>query len=53
MQYFVDLHLEVDPNLTVRDSHNIANQVRFRVRENLTWVADVLVHVEPASGNIL
>ena len=53
MQYFVDLHLEVDPNLTVRDSHDIANQVRFRVRENLTWVADVLVHVEPANGNIL
>jgi cation diffusion facilitator family transporter len=50
LQYHVDLHLEVDPNLTVRESHNIATQVRIRLREGLPWVADVLVHVEPAPG---
>ncbi len=48
LQYHVDLHLEVDPNITVRESHEIASQVRDRVRENLNWVADVLVHVEPS-----
>ncbi|MCS6953038.1 MAG: cation diffusion facilitator family transporter [Bryobacterales bacterium] len=46
-QYHVDLHLEVDPELTVRASHDIATDVRFRIRERLEWVADVLVHVEP------
>ncbi len=47
LQYHVDLHLEVDPQLTVRDSHNIASQVRDRIKADLEWVADVLVHVEP------
>ena len=47
MEYHVDLHLEVDPNLTVRASHDIATQVRIVIKERLDWVADVLVHVEP------
>jgi divalent metal cation (Fe/Co/Zn/Cd) transporter len=48
LQYHVDLHLEVDPNMTVRESHDIATKVRIRIKESLPWVADVLVHVEPA-----
>ena len=48
LQYHVDLHLEVDPEITVRQSHVIATQVRIVIKETLTWVADVLVHVEPA-----
>ncbi len=48
LKYHVDLHLEVDPQMTVRASHDIAQQVRDRVRAQLPWVADVLVHVEPA-----
>ncbi|MDQ2774514.1 MAG: cation diffusion facilitator family transporter [Acidobacteriota bacterium] len=47
LKYHVDLHLEVDPNLTVRESHEIATRVKFAIKENLRWVADVLVHVEP------
>jgi divalent metal cation (Fe/Co/Zn/Cd) transporter len=48
LQYHVDLHLEVDPEMTVRQAHLIANEVRFAIRRQLNWVADVLVHVEPA-----
>jgi cation diffusion facilitator family transporter len=48
LQYYVDLHLEVDPDLTVRKSHDIATDVRFAIRKRLDWVADVMVHVEPA-----
>ncbi|MBV8551300.1 MAG: cation transporter [Acidobacteriaceae bacterium] len=47
LRYHVDLHLEVDPNMTVRESHDIATHVRSAVKESLPWVADVLVHVEP------
>lgn len=47
LQWHVDLHLDVDPAMTVYTSHQIASQVRARVREKLDWVADVLVHVEP------
>jgi cation diffusion facilitator family transporter len=48
LKYHVDLHLEVDPEMTVRASHEIATQVREKIREQISWVADVLVHVEPA-----
>ena len=50
LKYHVDLHLEVDPEMTVRDSHEVATRVRDRIRHQLPWVADVLVHVEPAPG---
>ena len=52
LQYYVDLHLEVDPGLTVRESHDIATEVRFAIRNRLDWVADVLVHVEPAPAQL-
>ena len=47
-RYHVDLHIEVDPDLSVAAAHAIAGHVRSRVRETVGWVADVLVHVEPA-----
>ena len=47
LKHHVDLHLEVDPALTVQASHDIAMKVRDRVVLELDWVADVLVHVEP------
>jgi cation diffusion facilitator family transporter len=52
LKYHVDLHLEVDPDMTVRESHYIAAQVRNRIKDTLGWVADVLVHVEPSPVGI-
>lgn len=52
LQYHVDLHLEVDPEMTVRESHRIATDVRNAVKGRLSWVADVLVHVEPSLAPI-
>ncbi|HEX4773165.1 MAG TPA: cation diffusion facilitator family transporter [Bryobacteraceae bacterium] len=49
LKYHVDLHLEVDPQMTVEASHDIATQVKIAVKDRLAWVADVLIHVEPAS----
>ncbi len=48
LKYHVDLHLEVDPEMTVRESHEIARRVKFAVKDTVPWVADVLVHVEPS-----
>ncbi len=50
LSYHVDLHMEVDPEMTVRQSHEIAQEVRVHIVERVAWVADVLVHVEPAPG---
>lgn len=48
--WHVDIHVEVDPAMTVAASHEIAGAVRRRVRSEVSWVADVLVHVEPTAG---
>jgi len=47
LRYHVDLHLEVDPHLSVLESHEIARAVKHHLKNRLDWVADVLVHVEP------
>jgi cation diffusion facilitator family transporter len=50
LRYHIDLHIEVDPAMTVRESHRIAHDVQAAIRLQLPWVADVLVHVEPTGG---
>jgi cation diffusion facilitator family transporter len=50
LQYHVELHLEVDPKMTVKDSHDLGTATRFLIREKLDWVADVIVHIEPFTG---
>jgi len=47
--FFVDLHVEVDPQMTVQRSHDIAHMVKNRVRAQLPAVRDVLVHIEPST----
>ncbi|MBI4663509.1 MAG: cation transporter [Verrucomicrobia bacterium] len=46
--HFVDLHLEVDPEMTVRQAHEVAHQVKDCIRKELPMVYDVLVHIEPS-----
>jgi len=46
--FFVDMHVEVDPQMTVQRAHQIAHEVKDKVRRELPAVHDVLVHIEPA-----
>ena len=46
-QFYAEMHVEVDPQMTVLQSHQIAHEVKNRVREKLPRVSDVLVHIEP------
>ncbi|MEO8482666.1 MAG: cation diffusion facilitator family transporter [Acidobacteriota bacterium] len=45
--FYVDLHVEVDPQLPVRDGHEIAHRVQAAIRASDPRIVDVLVHVEP------
>jgi cation diffusion facilitator family transporter len=45
--YFADMHVEVDPEMTVRRSHEIAHNVKDTIRAQIPRVRDVLVHIEP------
>lgn len=44
----MDLHIQVDPNLTVHDGHDIARSVRNRILQCGFNVTKVIVHIEPA-----
>jgi cation diffusion facilitator family transporter len=46
--YYVDMHIEVDPLMTVQRSHEIAHDVKDKIRAQVPPVRDVLVHIEPA-----
>ena len=47
---FVDMHVEVDPQMTVLRSHEIAHDVKNQIRLEIPAVHDVLVHIEPAQS---
>lgn len=47
-QLYVDLHLEVHPDMPVREAHRIAHLVKDSIMASRREVADVLVHIEPA-----
>ena len=44
----VEIHVEVDGDLTVRRGHEIAHEVSDRLKSSSLSVQDVVVHVEPA-----
>jgi cation diffusion facilitator family transporter len=46
-QFFVDMHVEVNPQMTVENSHRIGHAVKDKVRAEVPSVRDVLVHIEP------
>jgi cation diffusion facilitator family transporter len=45
--FYADMHVEVDPQMSVMRSHEIAHAVKDRVRADIPNVRDVLVHIEP------
>ncbi len=46
-QVFVEVHIVVDPDLSVRQGHGIAGDVKWRLLGGLTDVTRVIVHVDP------
>ena len=49
--YMVNLDIEVDASLSVREAHEIAKGVENSIKSNLKNIYDVMVHVEPL-GNL-
>jgi len=49
LEYYVDLHVVVDGDLTVAEGHRIAHEVKDAVKEANPKVSDILVHIEPVA----
>jgi cation diffusion facilitator family transporter len=50
---WVDLHIQVDPELNVNQAHDIASDVARRVEDEFKRPTDVTVHIEPADDHHL
>ncbi len=46
---YVDLHVLVDNEMTVTDSHRLANKIENDIKKETPGVHDVVVHIEPVS----
>lgn len=47
MEYFIEIHIEVDGQLTVDEGHRIGHDVKDQLLIEMPRVRDVHVHVEP------
>lgn len=48
--YFVDLHIKLDANLTVAEGHRISHLVKDKLLKSTLSIKDVLIHIEPYAG---
>src|SRR3954469_3507893 len=48
LAFYIDLHVRVNGEISVRAGHDIAHQVKAAIRSTDPRITDVLVHVEPA-----
>lgn len=47
MRLMVDMHVVVDPHISVQEGHRLAHEVKAKLQRELPQVRDVMVHVEP------
>jgi cation diffusion facilitator family transporter len=50
LDFYIDLHVGVDGNMSVHEGHEIAHRVKSAIQQSDPRVADVLVHIEPAKN---
>lgn len=49
MTFYVDLHMVVSGDISVREGHTIAHDLKNEIQKQIPEIADVLVHTEPDS----
>jgi len=49
---FIELHLEVDENLSLREAHRQASELEDQIRELRDGAVDVNIHIEPLGRHI-
>lgn len=47
MVYYVDIHVQADPSMSLHDSHALSGAVKSSIRAHVPEVSGVLVHMEP------
>lgn len=47
MQFHVDLHAVVDPNISVKEGHDLAHKLQDALQDEISEIQYVLIHIEP------
>jgi len=47
LHFHVDLHVTVAANITVKEGHAIAHNLKAKLKSELPDIADILIHIEP------
>jgi len=45
--YHLGMHLQLDPNLSLRSAHALAGKVKATLRHEMPRLTGILIHVEP------
>ena len=48
-QYYIDMHVIVDGNISVHTGHEISHKVKDNLLDSFQNISDVLIHIEPAT----
>ncbi len=48
-EYYVDMHVVVDGNISVYRGHEISHNVKSKLINSFPHITDVLIHIEPAT----
>jgi divalent metal cation (Fe/Co/Zn/Cd) transporter len=48
----VDLHLEVSANMTVKQAHEVADQIEKKIKTASSSISEVTIHIESASERV-
>jgi cation diffusion facilitator family transporter len=51
--YHVDMHLHVDPELSIRVAHALAGKVKSVLMKEIPSVVGILIHIEPADDEFV
>jgi cation diffusion facilitator family transporter len=51
LEFFVDIHIEVAPDMSVRKGHDVSHAVKSELLAQFPSLRDVLVHLEPVGGS--
>jgi divalent metal cation (Fe/Co/Zn/Cd) transporter len=47
------MHLQVDPQLSIRTAHALAGKVKATLKNQLPSLSGILVHIEPYEAEVL
>ena len=49
-ELFIDVHVIVDPRLTVLESHKIADKIEANIEIEIAKPINILIHIDPENN---